>query len=313
MSDQFESWLNEEPENGKPSKKPPEPKKSPVGKTKTKPEIEKPEKKKFGKPITELAEEQKFKAGFSGKYGTQKTGCGLNWRTAQQVKDGLKVIDLDFDKGSTRLRRFYNDPNIIIEQDLIVWDKSKKSMDLEATVEKVDEVTGWALDEALDGNVATIIIDGIDFFQTCLNMWLKRAILKIPAFQKPDYRWDWEPRNKKLYDNLLKLIGAPCNKLFVTHDQQVYDSKGNALDIWEPKWHAEFPNKLDQIFRFYKEERFTKNESGDVKKIIEYRVFVDKFGQAMESDGILGKTYTIKNANLYQLLMVDLRKVGIVI
>ena len=191
-----------------------------------------------------------------GKDGTGKSGIALDCRTAQDVKEGKKVIVLDLDGGCLPIKVKYhnNDPNIIIKDPTeYKTDVTGTQIDYERTMEKIRSVlTHLHNNREKYKNVKAVVMDGVDKLLKTAEYQM-RVEEHLDVNEGVQYRY-WVKRNVDYYRILEMMKKLPWDRYYITH------MKETETGVAKPAWQDKTADMMFQIIMCKKRETDEKVE-----------------------------------------------------
>lgn len=193
---------------------------------------------------------------FVGDPKTTKTGCAVDCRTEEEIKEGKKIIyiELNSDSGGKINKKAFrkDDPTIIVidpREFSIDEINGDWKFDYIRTMGKIKALLMWVKTNQEKLNIHTIVMDGVDIFlsEICENQMRMDESLDISGGVKMTF---WKSRNKYFYDVINMLLSIDINKIFITHFKE--DSETKKLIYGCQK---NMPDKLHQIVEFRKDSK----------------------------------------------------------
>ncbi len=191
-----------------------------------------------------------------------KTGIAMDCRTEEEIKEGKKVMVLDWDNGAepTWGSCHERDPNIIIFTPIQRNNDGTSNWD--AAFENSHAFLRYCREEIEQGNVKAVILDGLDKAYEASAMVLRQHLVKSgkrdgSVIHDTDAirvsPLDWGIRNQ-IYNRLLDdFMDLNCDRYTITHMKPVYGDIVNPTPIGEvPDWHKTTPARFVQMIHIDK-------------------------------------------------------------
>ena len=191
-----------------------------------------------------------------------KTGLALDCRTEQEIKDGMKILVLDWDNGAepTYKSCWGSDENILIfnpeERNI------DGTVDWDASFENSHAFIRLATELIAEGNVKAVVLDGADKAYEGASSALRNSLVKQQKREGSVIHdtdsvrvspLDWGTRNRinnRLLDSFLAL---QAHRILITHMKPIYGDIVNPTPIGEvPDWHKSTPAKFVQMIHIDK-------------------------------------------------------------
>lgn len=193
---------------------------------------------------------------YCGDPKTTKTGCAIDSRTEEEIKEGKKIIYIEMNSdsgGRINKKAFKNDdPTIIVidpREFTVDPTTGDWNFDYIRTMAKTKALLMWIKTNYKKLNIHTVILDGVDIFlsEVCENQMRMDESLDITGGVKMTF---WKSRNKYFYDVINMMLSIDINKIFITHFKE--DSETKKLTYGCQK---NMPDKLHQIVEFRKDPK----------------------------------------------------------
>ncbi len=190
---------------------------------------------------------------------TTKTGCSLDIRTPEEIKEGKKiwVMELNSDNGSKLNKKvFWNDdPSIIVidpREFNIDETTGDWNFDYIKTMAKIKAFLMYLKLNYKKLNTKAIVVDGIDVLlsEICENQLRMEKNLDAAGGVQMSF---WKIRNKYFYDILNMLFTIDVDKYLITHLKEDNDTKKLVYSV-----QKDLPDKLHQIVEFRRDEKTNK-------------------------------------------------------
>lgn len=194
-----------------------------------------------------------------------KTGIALDCRTEEEIKQGLKVMVLDWDNGSepTWDSCHNRDPNIVIFTPRQF--NADGTENHEASFDNANSFIRYCREEIEEGNVKAVILDGLDKAYEASGDVLRAHLVKSNKREGTIIHdtdsirvnpLDWKVRNRiynRLLDNFMDLM---CDRYIITHMKPIYGDIVNPVPIGEvPDWHKSTPARFIQMIHISKTKK----------------------------------------------------------
>ena len=197
-----------------------------------------------------------------GHDGTGKSGCALDCRTPEEIKEGWKIYVIDVDGSCEPLHWQYynNDPNIIILDPYVIGEDGK--IDYVQTYARILAFIKYIRGRETKEKIKAVILDGVDSLLKICEYVMKIEDLKIDPTARVSNSWDWERRNVKFRLAVMLLKRMRCHRFYTTHMKPEYkwlptvDGKRELQVVDEkPDWERSFPGLMFQKIHMLKEEQ----------------------------------------------------------
>jgi hypothetical protein len=193
-----------------------------------------------------------------------KTGLAMDCRTEEEIKEGYKILILDWDNGAeaTYGSCWKGDNNIMIFNP--EERNSDGTVNWDLTFENSHSFIQFAHEQIANGKVKAVVLDGADKVYEGASQALRKHLVKS---QKRDGSvihdtdsvrvspLDWGIRNQinnRLVDSFLAL---QAHRILITHMKPVYDSIAVPTPVGEvPDWHKSTPAKFNQMLHIRKQK-----------------------------------------------------------
>ena len=196
--------------------------------------------------------------------GTAKSGIAMDCRSADEIKDGMKIIVFDLDGGCAPLKVIYhdNDKNIIIKNPLAR--DNLGNVDYEETFLRLKQALDYIERNLDEMKLKAIIFDGLDKFLKICEYKMRESVDKT-VVDGIDYRY-WKLRNQANTDILEQIKLLDVDRFFITHYKKDHDT-----DKWVPDWEKKTPDMMFQKVRCFREQKVI-----DGDKVILLKVEIEK-------------------------------------
>tara|TARA_R100000482_G_scaffold93829_1_gene39114 strand:+ start:9 stop:905 length:897 start_codon:yes stop_codon:yes gene_type:complete len=224
-----------------------------------------------------------------------KTGLVQDSRTEEEIKQGKKILILDFDDGAepTWDACWDRDENIIIYCPLEI--NPDGSTDWEETFNNANNFCQYAKDLIETGDVKSFCLDGVDKAFEGSSDVLRELLVKQQTKEGSIVHatdsvrvstLDWKIRNR-IYNRLLDLVcSLECDRYLITHMKPVYDNINVPTPIGEvPDWHKSTPARFIQMIHI---EKVTKGKTTN---------YVAKLTASKTNPKLVGTEWTIFSTN----------------
>jgi hypothetical protein len=191
-----------------------------------------------------------------------KTGIALDCRTEEEIKEGKKVMVLDWDNGAEPTWGSCHDR----DENIIIFTPIQRNNDgtsnWDAAFENSHAFLRYCREEIENGNVKAVILDGLDKAYEASAMVLRQHLVKSgkrdgSVIHDTDAirvsPLDWGIRNQ-IYNRLLDdFMDLNCDRYTITHMKPVYGDIVNPTPIGEvPDWHKTTPARFVQMIHIDK-------------------------------------------------------------
>jgi len=224
-----------------------------------------------------------------------KTGLVLDSRTEEEVKEGKKILILDFDNGAepTWDSAWDRDDNIVIFSPIEV--RTDGSTDWEETFNNANSFCQYAKDLIKTEDVKSFCLDGVDKAFEGSSDVLRELLVKQQTKEGSIVHatdsvrvstLDWKIRNR-IYNRLLDLVcSLECDRFLITHMKPVYDNINVPTPVGEvPDWHKSTPARFVQMIHI---EKVMKGKTTN---------YVAKLTASKTNPSLVGQEWTIFTTN----------------
>jgi len=196
-------------------------------------------------------------AAILGHPKTTKTGCFLDCRTDQEIKDGWTVRLLDFDDGALATWDSAWDRDESIDVYVPNEKRSDGTWDWDATFQNALAWIDETAEEIAKGKVKAVAIDGMDKVYDGSGDLMREALVNMKQDRQGIIRdtinlniqpFQWKVRNdiyKRIQDNFIDLN---THRFIITHLKPIYGSANlsEGPSHWEADWHKNTPQRMLQ-------------------------------------------------------------------
>ena len=191
-----------------------------------------------------------------------KTGTAMDCRTEEEIKNGMKVLILDYDNGAepTWDSCWDRDEDIVIYNPTAI--RADGAIDWDTTFKNGRAFVDYATELIAEGNIKAFILDGVDKIYEGASDVLRDHLVKQQTregtiiLDTDSVRvspLDWKIRNR-VYNRLLdKMMVLECDRFFITHMKPLYDNINVPVPVGEVQdWHKSTPARFNQMLHIRK-------------------------------------------------------------